>query len=259
MNDLVKFWRDCDLERPPYIHPLDKAAVGARFNKLFDEQVKTPTEFVAGPRFGNFKDNRFHLSLLPVPFMGCLDRAEIFILLLNPGFGFGSYEEDADPEKAEMLRRSVRQELDGVEFPFVSLNPQFSWTAGFRWWEGKLRSVIRAHAAERQSNYLASLQAFASRLACIELVAYRSAQFGGGSIAQKLPSCRAARQFVESVLLPRAQKGEIKLIVTRQVRQWGLNSGDHVVLYEGGLTRGAPLGPTTPGGKAILAQMKKSF
>jgi len=259
MTSLVKFWSECDLRRAPYVHPRDLSVIRSKFSQLFDFEVRTPQQFVSSARFGNSLDNRFHLALMPVPYVGRLATADIFILLLNPSVSASSYLEEADAEHREALKRNLRQVFAKRAMAFKSLDPEFCWTGGFRWWEGKLRSVISARAVETQTNYLSALKELSARLACVELVPYRSGSFNGGKLIGKLPSSVEALKYVDSVLKPRARAGEIKIIVTRKVEEWGLRRGRNVVLYEGGQTRGASLGPHTPGGRAILAQLRKPW
>lgn len=122
--DLVEFWSACDLSSPPFAHPDDRSALDlgadAREQSLIGFE-----DFVAGPRFGDYGDQHFHLSLLPVPYAGDLARAEIFLLQLNPGFSLSDYHELRAPSFKRRLERNLRQELDGEEFPFLFLDPEF--------------------------------------------------------------------------------------------------------------------------------------
>lgn len=77
-----------------------------------------------------------------MPYVGDLHRADIFLLHLSPGFHFTDYYAEWEvPTFRRRLIRNLRQELDGLEFPFVFLDPEFCWHPGFRWWEEKLRDV----------------------------------------------------------------------------------------------------------------------
>jgi hypothetical protein len=69
-----------------------------------------------------------------------------------------------------------------------------------------------------------------------------------------LPSVGAARRFAKEGLAMAAQRGDKTIIVTRQAASWKLPKADNIVVYQSGLTRGASLGPNTPGGKAILSR-----
>jgi hypothetical protein len=249
MNSLLEFWNECSLESAPYVHPRDVSLL--KKHGLFDDEVSDNESFVKGPRFGNFDDARFHLSLLPVPYIGLLDKADIFLLLLNPGFGLSDYVVNDDEEHSAEVRAIIRQDAN-IEFPFISLNPKFVWTGGFRWWEQKLRNTV-LRIAEAKGGYLQGLKSLSQRLAAIELVPYHSQKFGAGKIVSNLPSSQAAMRFVSETLVPRARRGHATIIVTRKVASWGLPTDcEHVVLYEKALTRNAPLGPDTPGGQAIL-------
>lgn len=66
----------------------------------------------------------------------------------------------------------------------------------------------------------------------------------------------AAWQFVQNVLVPKAKAGKIKIIVTRKASHWALPSSRNVIRYSGAQARGASLGIDTPGGKAILEQIR---
>ena len=82
MNDLVEFWRKCDLDRPPYIHIDDKPYIEAAVNAA-KTMLPSHRAFVEHPSFGDENDSSLHLSLLPVPYQGNLSQADIFIVMLT--------------------------------------------------------------------------------------------------------------------------------------------------------------------------------
>ncbi len=177
------------------------------------------------------------------------------ILLLNPGFGYNDYwAESHGPGFRQGLTDNLRQSFEDNEFPFVFLDPKFCWHGGFIWWEKKLREVIREIAARKfDGNYRDGLKSLASRLACVELVPYHSSSFGEHRLIDRLPSVQAARAFVRKGLMAEAMADKKTVIVTRQVKAWGVRTGaPNLVIYEGGHTRGASLSPNSAGGKAIL-------
>ncbi len=200
MNSLVKFWSKCKLDKPPYIHPDDCKLAKSQFD-LFDFKVRTPAQFIKSEKFGDFKDRSFHLSLYPGPYIGHLDTAKIVILMLNPGLGFSDYTTDNDAEHARWIKKVIRQDLANAEFPFISLNPEFSWTGGFRWWEGKLRKTLTCLAEKNfRGSYFDALQYLSKQMACIEMVPYHSRGLSGSSLIKQLPSVQAAREYVSEVL-----------------------------------------------------------
>jgi hypothetical protein len=88
MEELTGFWSRCDLRTAPFAHPDDWPILRRRNGRYIDEERLDFEEFLRSSRFGAFEDDRLHLSLLPVPYVGDLQRADIVVLLLNPGFGF---------------------------------------------------------------------------------------------------------------------------------------------------------------------------
>ncbi|HEX4042377.1 MAG TPA: hypothetical protein VHY10_11790 [Xanthobacteraceae bacterium] len=256
MNSLVEFWRSYSLAGPPYIHPEDKAALGQGLQgAYFDGSIDTFDSFVAGSRFGKFSDNRFFTALVPAPYMGQLDKADIVILMLNPGFEYVDYfAEYRMPGIKEMRHKTFRQELDDFKFPFCWLNPEYCWHSGFMYWERKLRKVISEIANRHYCDrYLDALEGLSRRLATLQLVPYHSAKFEAGKIIEKLPSVREMKKYAKDTLEPAARRGEKTLIVMRQRQAWSLNDQKpNIVVYDSNLALGARLEPTTRGGEAIL-------
>lgn len=249
MNSLVTFWSKFDFQRKPYIHPDDKEMFGD--DPVFTDRGElNHRSFVQSDRFGSVGDKAFHLSLLPVPYIGDLRCAEIFVLLLNPGLGLSDYQADEDAVHTRMLRRTLEQDLSGVEFPFMSLNPDFAWSGGFQWWEKKLRGLIQRIAEIKQWSYLESMRFVSTKLAAIEMVPYHSRNYHAGHMDKELPSAIAARKFVREEIARR----NVRIIVTRAVQRWGLPK-KAIVAYSNAQARGASLSLSSPGGKAILAQL----
>ena len=215
-SELVNFWQRCDLATPPYAHPDDLPVLRRGNGKHIDAEPRDFEAFVASSRFGDFKDYRLHLSLLPIPYGGSLDRADIVILLLNPGFSYSDYHaESRVPPYRQRLEMNLRQSFQGVEFPFLWLDPEFCWHSGFGWWEKKLRDVITMIAAERfNGRFLDALRDLSARLAHVELVPYHSPSFRGHALIDDLPSVKAARRFVQGTLVLSAQATAKTIIVT---------------------------------------------
>jgi hypothetical protein len=252
---LVDFWRRCTLDAPPYAHPDDMPALQADGGKHVDAEHRDFDAYVNGPRFGDFDDHRLHLALLPTPYGGDLAHADIVVLLLNPGLSHSDYfAETRMPAFRRRLELNLRQSFEATDFPFFWLDPEFCWHAGFGGWERKLRDVATVIARERfGGRYLDALRSFAGRMAHLDLVPYHSPSFRAHSLVERLPSVEAARGFVYRSLLPAARRGEKTIIVTRQAARWRLpTKGRGLVVYSGGQTRGASLGPSTSGGRAIL-------
>lgn len=254
LTEIVKFWRACPLDKPPFVHPEDLPTLRQCEPSLLGLPRQNFRQFVAGKRFGDFDDHRFHLSLLPTPYAGDLERADIFLLQLNPGFHFTSYYGECGvPKYRRRLVRNLRQELDGLEFPFMFLDPEFCWDPGFRWWEEKLRGVATCIANRKHFSYLNALRELSRRIAAIELVPYHSISFRDHRLIKDLASVRRAKEYAQD-LRSKALLTKCSIIITRKVKEWGLRRmrNGRVVLYSPALARGASLGPKTKGGQAIL-------
>ncbi len=259
MLDIVKFWRACPIGKPPFVHPDDLPALRRRDGDLLNAPAANFRQFVAGQRFGNFSDHRFHFSLLPIPYQGDLSRADIFLLQLNPGFDLtGYYAEWNVPAFRRRLERNLRQELDREEFPFLALDPEFCWSSGYRWWEAKVRDVARIVAQQKYNGrYLDALRELSQRIACIELVPYHSVAFHEHRLIKVLPSSSQVKRHFKMRLLKRASSGKVLVIAMRQVTAWGLHDVEKIglVAYAPALSRGSSLSSRTPGGVAILERL----
>src|SRR5690349_12438055 len=89
------------------------------------------------------RDSRLHLGLLPIPFLGDLQRASIYVLGLNPGVGpLDYYAEYKIPKYQKALLTNLKQAFGPNRLPFLFLDPQFAWHGGFDYWHGKLIGVM---------------------------------------------------------------------------------------------------------------------
>ncbi|OOY30397.1 hypothetical protein BMI88_14515 [Thioclava sp. F36-6] len=203
--------------------------------------VSSYETFVSALERGNMPRSNFHLHLLPQPYFGDLEDAEILILLANPGLSASDYfAEETCPEYRDELIGSLRQEKRSHMF----LDPKWAWTSGFSWWERKFRSVAQCIATEHfDGHYGNALADLARRVASVELVPYHSFNFRSQN---QLASVQAARDFASTVASDR------KVIVTRSVTAWELPEADNFIKYKPEEARSASLGLETCGGKAIL-------
>jgi hypothetical protein len=251
-HEIITRWRSLSLNSAPFVLSGDEV--------LAQNELAHPPysfgEFVDSPAFES-PGNRFHLGLLPIPFVGDLERATIYILLLNPGFSPDDYfGEERVPEYREALCRNLQQRLEDSTYPFYCLDPRFSWHAGFTYWHGRLRGIAVQLARVRNIRYQEALAELARSICALELVPYHSAYFKlPDRVLSSLASVRLAQAFVQDFVLPKIISSEATVIVTRSARYWDLPSGADTVVYQGGETRGAFLSPNTRGGAAILRRL----
>jgi hypothetical protein len=215
------------------------------------------SEAIVDDGFGRPGDIRFHVGLLPQPFLGDLRRASVYILSLNPGLDPTDYfGESRVPEYRNALLANLKQQFDSNRLPFVFLDPQYSWHGGFRWWHRKLAQVIGVIADGCGISFAAARARLGSQLASLELVPYHSSTFGASSEwVKSLRSVALAKSFVRDFIVPRVQSGEAILIAMRGIRHWDLPDIPGVFQYEARHARGAHLTPDTDGGKAILTRL----
>jgi len=263
MQSLAGYWKNFfnNCRRPPYIHPKDEDNKSLNDYLKRKQNLRDPLSFNAFVKSQRFdpKDEDFHFSLLPVPYAGNLEKADVFILLLNPSVApsdyYGEYKNRAF---RRALQQNLEQDFQGVEYPFVYLNPQFCWHHGYRWWEAKLRDIVQAVAREQhRGRYHDALKAVSRRVVAIDLVPYHSAHFSGGSRMTNLPSAETARDWVHRCLSVRAKEDKAVIVVARQYRVWGLEEiRDHIVCYNSSEARAAHLTSNSRGGKAILKRLR---
>jgi hypothetical protein len=190
--------------------------------------------------------------------MGDLQRADIFLLLLNPGFNVADYCAEWNvPDFRQRMERNLYQRLEGAKFPFLFLDPELCWHPGYRWWERKLRDVPVVLARERYGGrYREALRELSTRIAAIELVPYHSAAFHGHRLIHRLASTIQARRHVLTQLRDKALCEQALIVITRKAAAWGLTRSRRGVIPCGpGHARAASLGSSTPGGIAMLARL----
>jgi hypothetical protein len=257
---LLSEWEAWQADGSPFVLDADRERLDSPLSAKAAVNFRNWSEAHSAPDFGQPGDTRLHLGLLPMPFIGDLRRASIYVLSLNPGLGptdyYGEYEV---PEYRNALLANLKQRFDQTTLPFVFLDPRYSWHGGFAWWHGKLSKVIAQLAARWQVPFGSARASLAAELASIELLPYHSAKFhDAGGWLQNLGSVALAKTFVKEFVLPRVERGEAIAIVTRQARLWELPERPGVVQYDARQAQAAHLTPKSPGGRAILDQLVRA-
>jgi len=132
MHELIRTWRQLDTRHRPYVLPGDDRVL--RDTDCF--RCASWAAYCANPNFGAVESGHFHVDLLPVPFAGRLDRASVFVLLLNPGFGPHDYFAESKVRAFREMRIANLRQSAAARFDYLS--PDFSWHGGFRYWHGRL-------------------------------------------------------------------------------------------------------------------------
>lgn len=257
---LLSQWRKWDPENFPYALDMDADVLTSPSWKPWVAKYRGWRKATGDPDFCKSGDKRLHLGLIPVPFMGDMRKASVYILMLNPGLGPGDYFECRVPSLRQALLANLRQEhMTGVT-PFVYLDPQFAWHGGFAYWHQKLKRVIEELAESRCMSLADARATLGSKLAVVQLVPYHSTVSNPKALKQ-LSSVRLAQDFVRQTVAKRVRARDAIVIVTRQVKTWDqclpddLGEEHGVIRYTPSESRGASLGPKSRGGRAILRKL----
>ena len=252
--ELINLWKNFNFNKMPYIHAKDSTLLGNGFNnsKDFDD-------YIENPNFG-FEDNKFHLNLLPVPYVGNILKAQIYILMLNPGFGIlDYYAESYSKTYRNLLIKNLKQTLQNDKFPFIFLNPELLWHGGGQYWEKKLKDIIVTVAKSLALSYVDSLSFISKRIAVLELVPYHSKSFSlSNKDFNRLYTPSVMLDFVKNYVVPRVQNGQACIISTRNSSRWNLPKNDNIIVYSGGASRAAHMSKNTDGGKKIIEFLLKT-
>ena len=258
MHRLMQQWGKWSPDKPPFILRADEEVLASARSLAFTAPLYTNWEDVySQPELGAPGDRKIQLGLIPHPFCGDIQNAEIYILMLNPGYGPQDYFAELEvPAYREAAINNVRQELNDEDYPFYMLNPKFSWSSGFVWWHKKFSLVIESVSRNTGMSYADARKHLSRKIASIELVPYHSTSFHDpAGWTKKLESAKLARDFVNEYVLPKVEKDEAILIVTRQVREWNLPEHKNITVYSAGEARSAHLSPSSRGGAAIIERL----
>ena len=140
----------------------------------------------------------FNHKLQPCPFDGPLENSKVVICLSNPSDGY--------TQEVEQVNRLVMEMRSGEE----SLPPIFD--AFYRGIFGPIR---------------VPLDELRSKAAVFNVCPYSSKELTAEGVRKSfgLPSIWKAQQYLREVLIPRAQTGNIHLILIRKLSLWGVTEG----------------------------------
>ena len=146
--------------------------------------------------------NPFTEGVLPCPFDGPLDKARVVICLANP-----SYAKVQDKTDLNDLIFSMRTGEEKLPELFADFYRRITGPIGMN--EEKMRELV----------------------AVLNVCPYASPQMGDRMerIAAGLPSVWQAQQYLRQVLIPRAQTGNIYLVLIRKLQLWGVTSSDDLM------------------------------
>lgn len=176
----------------------------------------------------NGVQSALHLSLTPVPYVGNLTKADIFLAVINPTVGPQDYTDNKEPDFQELLKKTLRQELDYC----FALDPACPWESWAKYYQSLFRRFVEECAEAspafcKMSNPKGSVrEELKSRVAILELLPYYSKKIPGlaePGFEPVLPSISAAREFLREIA-EREPKEEVLILCRwiRTPRRWGI-------------------------------------
>jgi hypothetical protein len=257
-ESLLKSWQSLDLNNPPYILPGDQETLND--SKTPISSMRDFADWHSDKDFGQRPPHELQAGLLPVPYVGDLRKARIFLLTLNPGFEpLDLYGEHTNRDfKKDLVHNLTQSSLDS-EYPFLTLNPKNSWHGGYKYWSKRFSDLTAFFQTERKCSFRQSLAFIAQNVAVMEAAPYHSTSFDvSKKVISQLQSSRAIYTFVKEELVPRALEGKILLIVLRANWFWELNASTNVIIYKQSEARGSSLSLNSRGGQAIQSFLNKT-
>lgn len=223
---LKKFWRKFfkKTKKPPFIaqEKDDEDKLKLLESKKYFESF----ESYLAKSF--LEDSHYpHLYLLPNPYVGDLTNSKVFILMLNPGFSFLDYYAEKDEKYREAIIKIAKQEE--LDYPFIFLNPEFLWTGGGMYWVRKLKDILKELHGQK-GGYRETLRFLSKKISVLELFPYHSQKRPPDDWIEEAKSAGLIKDFVEKVLVPKANKKEILLIVMRGAKLWGIDGSENILI-----------------------------
>ncbi len=201
LNDLVTLWSHLNNDT---VFPEDKSVLE---DPIFSKEgliSHNLDEIKQKEILWNLDDHSLHLDLRPVPYAGDLARAQIFVLMLNPGLSYGDYECEKNLDFKALYQKNLQQEkLENLEYPFVYLDPKLSAYPCFNYWVTFFHNLIFAVQIDLGS-WKKAAKKVASKLAVLELIPYHSRKGPDNALKKalwNLPSSspRIITQYVNSI------------------------------------------------------------
>lgn len=225
-KELIEFWRKFEGKPDqdgPYVHPEDQTLLGGDI----EERPSSDFEYLS--------TDGLKTALLPGPFQGDIESAKIIVCMLNPGVGLDSLHEVRDRKFRKAMMRQLRQHLKGVEYKFLSLDPEYCWTGGFSWWSRKFNRLI-VELMKLGLTEEASRKRVAKHVAAVELFAYPSRTFGSKKLVARKPEIPSSK-IMKSWIRQKAKNGA-HIIVARGLEHWHPVCGKNVHVMASNYARG---------------------
>ena len=215
-SELVRAWRKQKWSKRPYIFRGDHDTLSQSTHCFSSYR-----NFITHRDFPEQHKSLFHVGLIPVPFQGSLERADVFICLINPGFDLIDYYTEDLPSFRKVVLRNLKQKLSSETYPFFSLDPKWRWTGTGKWWNGLFGNIVREIAKKKSISYNDAAKLVSKRIAALEIVPYHSLNAAKvTTVSKKLESSKLIRDYLKRTVLPKAKKGNALVIIGSGLKMW---------------------------------------
>jgi len=254
MKALLDFWSKYEASPDSKFHPEDIE----HLQTLNDQR---DVEFVESKDLDDYitsghshrKGSKLHKHLPPSPFLGDPNTADIFFILMNPGFSDEAYFALSDTDFQARLTRNLNGNR-GECHPFLYLDPHYCWTSGYQWWEQKLYRYGEAIEQDRAIRYREAMRLLSTRICAIESFPYASRTLPWNvekrrQVFETLPSCIVARDAIAAAQR-KAEEGKAIVIFKQNAGRLSKTS-NHEKVLECKASQGFYVGPNSSVGVTL--------
>lgn len=239
-----EFWREMETHsRDRFVHPQDEPFVAAG---------------PPGP-------HQLHLQVPPIPANGSIRQADVVLFMLNPNFDAAKDAawRQRNPTGAALLDECVAANLHQSHAPgaraFYDVRSDLKDSPGATYWKkgGGFAEIAQALTGERGYSLDDAYDEISRRVVVLQMVPYRSANFGSQKLVRKAPSSARARALAHFL----ADETNKLLVVQRSIDNWGFSfpsTRANVVVYPKSQALPASLGLNGPGGRPILDRLLRN-
>jgi len=149
----------------------------------------------------NPKHLGLQLEILPVPYLGNIEKASVVLLCLNPGY-HKSLDRKAYKDKY-CFRESLNSLTFSNEIPFLCLDQKLKYTGGYKWWTRLLKRLMEEFG----------MKTLSEKLMCLQYLPYHSKTYCN-------PPCILPSQKFTFSLLKKAIEDKKTIVIMRSKKLW---------------------------------------
>lgn len=247
---LLAFWREVDDTDGSWLHPADRAVLA---EPTFRDRVRwdassSSTEAVAEHRRA---PARLQASLIPQPFLGDLQRADVVLCLPHPDLQPGSWLAERDGSALRQRKLAGLRQDGTLPIPFWPIDLDIADTGAFSTWWPRFAALAEMLMSDGWA-FEEAIRDLVRRVACVAIVPYPSSSIDpvSPSLVAALPSSLLAIAAVRE----KAAKGATVVLFDDHAG-WGLaDDGERIRQAESAATA-IEIRPATFAGRLVRRRM----